>query len=82
MKALKVGPKAAVTVPPLDLTGWPTDRAKRRIRFIERYVNVPKGHGAGKPLKLRDFQREIVTGAYAAGIWSAAPLCVAVVRRA
>jgi len=37
---------------------------------------------SGKPLKLRDFQREIVTGAYAAGIWSAAPLCVAVVRRA
>lgn len=71
MKALKAGPKAAVTAPPLDLKGWPKDRAKRRIRFVEKYVVVPKGVGAGKPLRLRDFQKEIVTGAYAEGIRTA-----------
>jgi len=68
---MKAGAKGTITAEPLDLKGWPTDRAKRRIRFIEKYVIVPKGHGAGKPLKLRDFQREIVTGAYAAGIRTA-----------
>ncbi len=40
MKALNAGPKAVVTAPPLDLKGWPTDRAKRRIRFVEKYVIV------------------------------------------
>jgi len=68
---MRAGPKGEISAPPLDLKGWPADRAKRRIKFIEKYVIVPKGHGAGKPLKLRDFQREIVTGAYAAGVRTA-----------
>lgn len=66
--ALKAGPKAKITADPLDLTGWPRDRAKRRLRFIKEYVVVTKGVGAGKPVKVRDFQREIITGAYADGI--------------
>lgn len=69
--ALKAGPKAKIEAPPLDLKGWPKDRAKRRLRFIKEYLLVPKGVGAGKPVKLRDFQREIITGAFAPGIRSA-----------
>ncbi|UXN30691.1 terminase large subunit domain-containing protein [Glutamicibacter sp. M10] len=62
------GPKAKITAEPLDFTGWPRDRAKRRIKFIEKYLIVPKGHGAGKPVKLREFQKDIIRGAYAPGI--------------
>lgn len=58
------GPKAAIKVPPLDLKGYPRDRAKRRIRFIHKYLLVPRGHGAGEPVKLRDFQKDIITGAF------------------
>lgn len=69
--ALKAGPKARITAEPLDLKGWPRDRAKRRLRFIRDFLVVPKGVGAGKPVKLRDFQREIIAGAFGPGIRSA-----------
>lgn len=61
----RTGPKRRIDVEPLDLKGWPKDRAKRRIKFIEKYLVVPRGHGAGKPVKLRDFQKEIITGSFA-----------------
>lgn len=63
--ALKAGPKAKVTADPLDLSGLSADRAERRIEFIERFVVVPKGVGAGEPFKLRDWQRDIIRGAFA-----------------
>lgn len=62
------GPKAAITADPLSFKGWPRDPAKRRIKFIEQYLVVPKGHGAGKKVKLREFQKQIITDAYADGI--------------
>ena len=68
---MRPGAKGVVTAEPLDFKGWPRNRAKRRIKFVERYVNVTKGVGAGKPLKLRDFQREIVAGAFAEGVRTA-----------
>lgn len=64
------GPKAAITAEPLSFKGWPRDPAKRRIKFIEEYLVVPKGHGAGKKVKLREFQKDIIRGAYAPGIRS------------
>lgn len=71
MTALKAGPKAPVTLDPLDFSGWPLDRAARRIRFVDTFVVVPKGKGALKPLKLRGWQREIIDGAFADGVRSA-----------
>lgn len=68
---MKAGPKAQVEAPPLDLTGWPRDRAKRREKFIREYLTVPKGHGAGKPVRLREFQQDIVRAAFAPGIRTA-----------
>lgn len=65
---MRAGPKGAVTAAPLDLTGWPTSRAKRRERFIGEYLIIPKGVGAREPFKLRPFQREIISGAFADGI--------------
>jgi phage terminase large subunit-like protein len=68
---MAAGPKAAITVPPLEFKGYPRDRAKRRIRFIQNYLLVPRGHGAGKRVRLRDFQKEIMTGAFAEGVRTA-----------
>ena len=65
---MKSGAKGTIKVEPLEFKGYPRDRAKRRLRFIKDYLLVPKGVGAGKPVRLRDFQTEIITGAYAPGI--------------
>ena len=68
---MKAGVKAPVTVPPLDLTGWPRARGPRRRRFIREFVVVPKGKGAGGPFRLRPWQRDLVDGAFAAGVRTA-----------
>src|SRR5699024_4854011 len=67
----RTGPKGRVKVEPLSFKGWPKDRAKRRVRFIHDYLLVPRGHGAGDAVKLRDFQREIIAGAFAPDILTA-----------
>uniref|UniRef100_UPI0007734219 terminase large subunit domain-containing protein n=1 Tax=Dietzia cinnamea TaxID=321318 RepID=UPI0007734219 len=69
--AIKAGPKSKIEAAPLSFKGWPTDRARRRERFVKTYVNVPKGVGALKPLRLRPWQTEIVRGAYADGVRTA-----------
>ena len=69
--ATKAGPKAPVTADPLDFTGWPTDRAARRERFIRRYLTIPRGEGAGDPFRLRPWQEGIVRGAFAPGVRTA-----------
>jgi phage terminase large subunit-like protein len=65
---MKAGPKGTVKAAPLDFSRYPRDRAERRLRFVADYLIVPKGVGAGKPVRLRDFQTEIVRGAFAPGI--------------
>lgn len=71
MSTRRAGPKAAITADPLDFSGYPVDRAARRMRFVEEFLVVPRGHGAGQPVRLRDFQREIVDGAFAPGVRTA-----------
>lgn len=68
---MKAGVKAPVTAPPLDLTGWPRARGPRRRRFIREFVVVPKGKGAEKAFRLRPWQRDLVDGAFAAGVRTA-----------
>lgn len=69
---MRAGPKAAIRVPPLDLGFLDgLDRAHRVMGFIERFCVTPRGHGAGEPLRLRVFQREFVTRAYAPGVRTA-----------
>jgi phage terminase large subunit-like protein len=68
---VKAGPKAPVSAAPLRFAGYPSDRAGRRLRFIADYLIVPKGVGAGKPVRLRDFQVDIVNAAFATGIRTA-----------
>lgn len=65
---MRAGPKGTVKAEPLDFTGWPTSRAKRRERFISEFLITPKGVGAREPFTLRPFQREIISGAFAPGV--------------
>ncbi|ANE80285.1 terminase large subunit [Mycobacterium adipatum] len=62
---MRAGPKGTVKVEPLDLSGFPDDRAMRRDVFISAFLITPRGHGAKLPFNLRDFQREIIDGAFA-----------------
>jgi phage terminase large subunit-like protein len=59
---MRAGPKGQVTAPPLDLRRYPRRGGARATRFIERYVTVPKGSGARRRMKLRPWQREIISG--------------------
>ncbi len=68
---MRAGPKGSITVGPLQLAGWPRDRARRRERFVREFLVVPRGHDAGKPVRLRKFQRDIIRGAFAPGIRTA-----------
>ena len=68
---MKSGAKGSVTAEPLVFVGWPRDRARRRERFIREFLVVPRGQGAGKPFKLRDFQLDIVRGAFAKNVRTA-----------
>ena len=65
---MKAGPKGQIKAVPLDFSGLPEDRAGRRLAFIADYLVVPKGVGAGKRVKLREFQTEIIRGAFAPGV--------------
>jgi len=65
---MKAGPKGTVKAEPLDFSDLPEGRAERRLAFIAKYLVVPKGVGAGNPVRLREFQTEIITGAFAPGI--------------
>lgn len=68
---MKAGAKGEITVEPLDLSDYPSDRATRLLRFAAEYLVVPKGAGAGEPMALEDFQAEFVRGAFAPGVRSA-----------
>lgn len=62
------GPKAKITVGPLDLSHLSDDPAQKRIDFIHEFAIVSRGHGAGEPFRLREWQQEIVRGVYSPGI--------------
>jgi phage terminase large subunit-like protein len=57
---MRAGPKGQITAPPLDLRRLPRRGGARAVRFIERYVTVPKGTGARHRLRIRPWQREII----------------------
>ena len=61
---MRAGPKREVTAAPLDLSGLPTGGSERVIAFVEGYLVVPTGTGALKPVRLREWQREIIRGLF------------------
>ena len=56
---MKAGPKAAVDPSPLPFRPRVTGAA-RFAKFCEKFITVPKGTGARKPLRLRPWQVELV----------------------
>lgn len=68
---MKAGPKRQISVEPIDFSDYPESRAARRQQFIGDYLITPRGHGAKEPFKLRDFQNELIEGAFAPGIRTA-----------
>ena len=68
---MKAGPKRQISVEPIDFADYPDSRAARRQQFIGDYLITPRGHGAKEPFKLRDFQNELIEGAFAPGIRTA-----------
>lgn len=68
---MRAGPKGAITAPPLDFSHYPTNRAKRREKFITDFLITPRGHGANEPFKLRAFQKDIIRGSFAPKIRTA-----------
>lgn len=56
---MKAGPKAAVDDSPLPFRPRSTGSA-RFASFASKFVQVPKGTGARSPLRLRDWQRDLV----------------------
>lgn len=68
---MKSGAKGTVAAEPLDFSGWPAGRARRRERFIAEYLITPKGVGAREPFALRPFQRQIIRGSFAPGVRTA-----------
>ncbi len=61
---MRAGPKREVTAEPLDLTDLPESGGERVVAFVERFLLVPKGTGAKRPLGLRPWQRRIVRGLF------------------
>ncbi len=59
---MKSGAKGTITRRSARLHRLAGEPAKRREKFIGEYLITPRGHGAGKPFKLRPFQREIIRG--------------------
>lgn len=63
---MKAGPKTNVAASPLDLGHLDgLSEAERCIQFTEEFCVCPEGYGAGKPMRLRDWQREFLQGVYA-----------------
>lgn len=60
----RAGAKGAITADPLDFTGWPEPGWERLVRFVQEYVVVPKGVGAGGAFEMRPWQVEIVKGLF------------------
>ena len=60
----RAGAKGAITADPLDFTGWPEPGWERLVRFVQEYVRVPKGVGAGGAFEMRPWQVDIVKGLF------------------
>lgn len=63
--------KTAKTTSKAPWESWTGSKAGLVMQFIESQCIVPRGHGAGSPLKLLPFQRQLIEDIYAEGVRSA-----------
>lgn len=71
MGRLVGGAKARAITEPLPTKGLPRDPAERMIRWVERFIVVPRGFGARKPMRLAPFQKALIRDTFTPGIRSA-----------
>jgi len=57
-------PQLALAEPPSWDDWTSADEARRAIRWVQRFAITPTGYGAGEPMALADFQRELVRDLY------------------
>jgi phage terminase large subunit-like protein len=62
---MKAGPKSAASARALVDSGLPESGPERVIQWIEKFIRTPKGTGAREPMVLREWQRELIRGAFA-----------------
>ncbi|KAA1376119.1 terminase large subunit domain-containing protein [Aeromicrobium fastidiosum] len=62
---MKAGPKAAPSARGLVEGDLPESGPERIIAWIEKFIRTPKGTGARGPMILREWQRELIRGAFA-----------------
>jgi phage terminase large subunit-like protein len=72
---MQAGPKAAPLDRPLPLSTLPKTGGARVVAFVEKFIRVPKGKGAGRPFKVRPWQRQLINGVFDAprprsALWS------------
>lgn len=66
MERLTGGAKRQAVLEPLpSVPRMPRRGAERAIRWIEAWCLVPKGYGAGEPMRVHPFQRRIIRAALA-----------------
>ena len=66
MERLTGGAKRQAVLDPLpSVPRMPRRGAERAIRWIEAWCLVPKGYGAGEPMRVHPFQRRIIRAALA-----------------
>lgn len=63
-QSLAPGPKGHRDLSPLNLQGAPKRGHRRVAWFAKKFLVVPSGHGQGKPVILREFQREVTEGLF------------------
>lgn len=61
---MKAGPKRQISVGPLYTADLPKSGGERVIAFVQKYLTVPSGKGAGHEFVLERWQQEIVHGLF------------------
>lgn len=73
---MKAGPKGeTASWLPLWTEDLPASGGRRVVEFAKKYLSPPKGQGAGRPLVLRPWQRNLLNGLYVdprprSGLWA------------
>jgi hypothetical protein len=56
-------PLRLVELPPWHGWRWKSEAARAK-RWVEKYLTIPTGHGQGRPIKVAEFQRQILATLY------------------
>jgi phage terminase large subunit-like protein len=61
---MRDGPKVRLTAGALDLSRLPKKGGSRAVAFLAKFILIPKGTGALRPIRLGQWQKDIVHGLF------------------